>query len=547
MDSQAGLTSWDEQEIGRYVEERRQALDDFLRECFSFRGTCSVFWRTLRSDLLRHPLNFILAIPKLLITRIAGVMEKVGRYSSARRFQRLSLVLRSGFENAREEQIVGGLMGASDDVEIRAALEGPLSHFMAARSALLELASGAVTIAVAYALFGTVALSPYEMGQKLAATAARERASSRFFLGRGAGSAFYHFFPPHPTWGQIATSCALVIVLLGAMTALLNLVSDPLQQALGVHRRQLSRLLDSFEENLLIQAVRRTSDLKSGFLRASVAVPIERVSAKRLSKQKQEQSMHHTVVSVRRKVARWSKQFTDKVLAAARQTERRFGRRNIVLASVSALCLLVLAIAFIRHQLHPYAEVRRLIEQRAYVTALARLDQMPAKNSKRGAEYWHWRGRALFGNHQLDGAMEAYQSAIAKNADYRSDSTIVHDAIDAVATKNNERAKRLILEQIGPSAIEPLRDKAVAREEIYRWSLVELIKKLGGENRINYGEIAIADLACASTCPAKKRAVEKILEYRAGDALEALRELEGQPQYNCLQGVLKQALAALGH
>jgi len=181
------------------------------------------------------------------------------------------------------------------------------------------------------------------------------------------------------------------------------------------------------------------------------------------------------------------------------------------------------------------------------VTALARLDQMPAKNSKRGAEYWHWRGRALFGNHQLDGAMEAYQSAIAKNADYRSDSTIVHDAIDAVATKNNERAKRLILEQIGPSAIEPLRDKAVAREEIYRWSLVELIKKLGGENRINYGEIAIADLACASTCPAKKRAVEKILEYRAGDALEALRELEGQPQYNCLQGVLKQALAALGH
>ena len=547
MDSQAGLISWDEQEIGRYVEERRQALDDFLRECFSFRGTCSVFWRTLRSDLLRHPLNFILAIPKLLITRIAGVMEKFGRYSLARRFQRLSLVLRSGFENAREEQIIGGLIGASDEAEIRAALERPLSHFMAARSALLELASGAVTIAVAYALFGTVALSPYEMGQRLAATAAQERASSRFFLGRGVGSAFYHFFPPHPTWGQIATSSALVIVLLGALTALLNLVSDPLQQAFGVHRRQLSRLLDSFEENLLIQAVRRTSDLKSGFLRASVAVPIERVSAKRLAKQKQEQTMHHTVVSVRRKVARWSKQFIDKGLAAARQTERRFGRRNIVLASVSALCLLVLAIAFIRHQLHPYAEVRRLIDQRAYVTALARLDQIPAKNSKRGAEYWHWRGRALFGNHQLDGAMEAYQSAIAKKADYRSDSTIVHDAIDAVATKNNERAKRLILEQIGPAAIEPLRDRAVAREEIYRWSLVELIKKLGGENRIHYGEIAIADLACASTCPAKKRAVEKVLEYRATDALEALRELDGQPQYKCLQPVLKQALASLGH
>ena len=547
MDSQAGLTTWDEQEIGRYVEQRRQALDDFLPECFSFRGTCSLFWQTLRSDLLRHPLNFILAIPKLLITRMAGVMEKVGRYSLAHRFQRLSLVLRSGFENAREEQIVGGLIGASDDVEIRGALEGPLSHFMAARSALLELASGAVTIAVAYAFFGTVALSPYEMGQRLAATAARERASSHFFLGRGAGSAFYHFFPPHPTWGQIATSCALVIVLLGALTALLNLVSDPLQQALGIHRRQLSRMLDSFEANLLVQAARRPRDMKSGYQHAPVTVPIERVGAKPFANQKQEQSMRHRLVSVRRKVARRSKQFIDEVLATVEQTDRRFGRRNIVLASISALCLLVLAIAFIRHQLHPYAEVRRLIEQRAYVTALARLDQMPAKNSKRGAEYWHWRGRALFGNHQLDGAMDAYQSAIAKNPDYRTDSTIVHDAIDAVATKNNERAKRLILEQIGPSAVEPLRDKAIAREEINRWSLVELIKKLGGENRIHYGEIAIADLACASTCPAKKRAIEKVLEYHAGDALEALRELEGQPQYKCLQGVLKQALATLGH
>ncbi|HEX4803470.1 MAG TPA: DUF6635 family protein [Myxococcaceae bacterium] len=547
MDSQPGLTSWDEQEIGRYVEERRQALDDFLQECFSFRETCRLFGRTLRSDLLRHPLNFILAIPKLVITRIAGVMEKVGWYSLAHRFQRLSLFLRSGFENAREEQIVCGLIGASGQPEIRGALEGPLSHFMAARSALLELASGAVTIAVAYAFFGTAALSPYEMGQRLAATAARERASSRFFLGRGVGSAFYHFFPPHPTWGQIATSSALVIVLFGALTALLNLISDPLQQAFGVHRRQLSRLLDSFEANLLVQAARRPRELKSGYQRAPVAVPIEPVGAKRLANQKQELSMRHTVVSVRRKVARWSKQFIDQARAAARQTERRFGRRNIVLASISVLCLLVLAIAFIRRQLHPYAEVRALIEKRAYVTALARLDQMPAKNSKRGAEYWLWRGRALFGNHQLDGAMEAYQSAIAKNADFRSDSTIVHDAIEAVATKNNERAKRLILEQIGPPAIEPLRDKAIAREEIYRWSLVELIKKLGGENRINYAEIAIADLACASTCPAKKHAVEKVLEYRAGDALEALRELEGQPQYKCLQGVLKQALAALGH
>ncbi len=547
MGSRAGLISWDEQGIARYVEERRQALDGFLGECFSFRETWRLFWRTLRSDLLRHPLNFILAIPKLFVARIAGVMEKFGWYSLARAFHRLSLVLRSGFESAREQQIVGELIGASEDAEIRTALEAPLSHFMAGRSALLELASGGVTIAVAYSLFGTVGLSPYEMGQRLAASAAREKASARFFLGRGVGSAFYHFFPPHPTWGQIATSSALVIVLLGALSALLNLLSDPVQQALGVHRRQLSRLLNSFEENLLVQAARRPRDLKSGPERASVAVRTERVGTKRRANQKLERSMRDALVSIWRTVSPLPKQFVDKLFAAALQIEKRFGRRNIVFASVSALCLLVLATAFIRRQLHPYAEVRTLIEQRAYVTALARLDQMRAKNSKPGAGYWHWRGQALFGNRQLDSAMEAYRSAIAKDADYRSDTILLHDAIEAVATKNHEGAKRLILEQIGPPAIEALRDRAIAREEIYRWSLVELIKKLGGESQINYAEIAIADLACASTCPAKKHAVEKILEYRASDALEALRELDGQPQYKCLQGVLKQALAALGH
>jgi len=392
------------------------------------------------------------------------------------------------------------------------------------------------------------------MGQRLAASAARERASSRFFLGRGVGSAFYNFFPPHPTWGQIATSTALVILLLGVLTAVLNLLSDPLQQALGVHRRQLSRLLTSFEENLLVQAARRPRDLPIGSERAWVPIPTERVRAKRLASQKLERSMRHPLVSVRnslvsvwrRTVAPLPKQFIDKVLAAAQQIENRFGRRNTVLVLVAALCLLVLAMALIKRQLHPYAEVRSLIEQRAYVTAVARLDQMRPKNSKRGAEYWYWRGQALSGNRQFDGAIEAYQSAIAKDAEYRTDTILLHDAIEAVAAKNHEGAKRLILEQIGPPAIHALRDKAIAREDIYRWSLVELIKKLGGENQINYSEIAIADLACASSCPAKKRAVEKVLEYRAGDALEALRELDGQPQYKCLQGVLKQALATLG-
>lgn len=233
----------------------------------------------------------------------------------------------------------------------------------------------------------------------------------------------------------------------------------------------------------------------------------------------------------------------DRVTSSSKRVETRLGRRNLVLASLAVLSSVALGTAFIAQQLHPYAEVRTLIEQRAYITGLARLDGMASKRPKLGAQYWYWRGQALFGNRQLDGAMEAFQSAIEKDSAFRSDPVVVHDAIEAVASKNHEKAKRLILEQLGPPAIGPLYEKALAREDIYRWSLIDLIKDLGGENQVNYAEIAIADLACAPTCPAKKRAIEKIIEHRAGEALEALRELDGQPQYKCLQSVLKQALA----
>ncbi len=149
------------------------------------------------------------------------------------------------------------------------------------------------------------------------------------------------------------------------------------------------------------------------------------------------------------------------------------------------------------------------------------------------------------GNKQLDAGIEAYRSATAKDLRYRKDSALVRDATEAVASRDHETAKHLLLEQIGPSAIEPLLQEAVAKEEIHRWSLVELIRKLGGEDQVNYREVAMADLAAASSCQGKKRAVEKISEHRVKAAIPALRRLDGEPQLKCLQSILKPAIAKL--
>jgi len=193
-----------------------------------------------------------------------------------------------------------------------------------------------------------------------------------------------------------------------------------------------------------------------------------------------------------------------------------------------------------------YFEVQQLVENKAYVTALSRLDSLEKKGRhEKEAEYWYWRGRALMGTKAFDPGIDAYRSAISRNLDYRKEPIVLRDAIDAVAYKNHEKAKQLILQEIGPPAIDALLEKATSPEDIQRWTLIDLIKKLGGEDRIRYEKVAIADLAATSTCPAKRRAVEKIAEYQVKGATGALRELDGQPQFKCLQGTLKVALARL--
>jgi tetratricopeptide (TPR) repeat protein len=540
MDSRTALTSWDEQGIACYVDARRQALDQFLRNSYSFRGTIRVLRRTLRADLLRHPLNFVLSIPKLFISRIANFLEKLGWYSTARALQTVFRVLRSGFEAARERQIVTELIAVSGEPDIRSALEPPLSHFMAARESILELANGGLTLALAYLLFGSAGLSPYEMGRRLASNSAHEQAASRFALGRGLGSAFYHLFPVEPTWGQVAIWSVLVLALLGTLTTSMGLLSDPLQQALGVHRRQLSRLLDAFEDNLLLQAARRPGGLQPvARSRSRGSAAAQRRNPRPRRKRRIE------LGSQIQEVARLPKRFFQKLWAFASRVHARLGRRNSWLAGLAGVSLFVVAGVLIQRQRDPYTQVRALIEQHAYVTAIARLDRITGKESKQNGEYWYWRGRALCGNRQLDGAIEAYHSAISRDARFGSDRTLVRDAIDAVASKNHERAKRLLLEDVGPPAIARLRERALSREDIHRWSLVELIKKLGGEDQLDYRAVAQADLAGAASCPAKKRAVEKVVEFRAADAVPALRDLDGQPQYKCLQSTLKHALATL--
>ena len=561
-----------ENSIRAFIDQRRDHLDQFLEKQFGFAATLRVLLSTAGSDAIRHPLNFLLAIPFLFIGKISGWLDKFGFYEAAKLVQRLPTRIRTSFERTREQQILYELLAVSDQSgdnalvqqlerdglgdalnrspRLRACFEpevisrviaSPLNDFSSTRLSILDLASSGLTIAVGYLLFGNLSLSPYDLGRRLADSKARSTASSRFFLGPRAGSLFYHLFPPHPTATQIATWSAAVILGLGILTTVINVLSDPLQQWLGIHRRHLNKFLDGCQDRLVLYTVSELQDLKVR------STSVDRDIAPFLVERAKEKPLPKPRSSLRKKVVLLSKPFLRRIGQAASRIEARVGRKRLMAVAAAIFIALVVATAgWIHRQRNPYLEIQELVKQKAYVTAVARLDHLgnKARLEKEG-EYWYWRGRALVGNGALDLGMDAYLSAILHNPAFRNEPKILGDAIDAVAAKNQEKSKHLILQEIGPTAIDALVEKSLSKEEIHRWALVDLARKLGGESKIHLDQVALADLAATDSCPAKKRAIEKVMEYRVNAAITALHDLEGQPQFRCLQPTLKLAFARL--
>ncbi len=90
----------------------------------------------------------------------------------------------------------------------------------------------------------------WTLGPVLAAAIAQKAAVASFPLGASLGGAWYGLFPAViGPWAVASTTVGLVAV--GAVVAaFVGLVADPVQRALGLHRRRLDRMLRSIETNL---------------------------------------------------------------------------------------------------------------------------------------------------------------------------------------------------------------------------------------------------------------------------------------------------------
>jgi hypothetical protein len=285
-----GAVSRVDRSIETYIERCRGRIPSFVDSNFSLEQTWRLQRPTLWFDLACAPINAAWALPHLAIHKVAETAEKVGYPRLARWAKHLPPGIKTGYQRKIERRICKALLewdrdesrvdlpqGFLKELEsvpsLRSRIEAPrversdhtpartlvdlLHQFSAGRAIVSDLFGTLLTLATSWLILGTTSLSLNNIAHGFARKSAHDRAASRFFLGKKAGSAFYNLFPPAVHESTVWT---ILVVLgigltIGGMAA--TILSDPIRKRVGFHQHRLNVLLDDMERELIVLAHKR--------------------------------------------------------------------------------------------------------------------------------------------------------------------------------------------------------------------------------------------------------------------------------------------------
>ena len=243
----------------------------------------------LGGDLVRAPVNIALALPHILKMLAIGVFDRFGLDRAAgglRRFptqletavsreidwlmwsEFLELPYRAGDRVTgrdaladlllAEPEIARAMAAAkaiaarhSDDAVFNARLTESMARYTGARIAAAEIATALASAGVGGLVAQQLTPTAFTLGPALAAILAQQAAIIAFPLGTGLGGIWYAMFPAEPSWQLVAGVTVGLLAVSSVMAAFAGIVADPIQRALGIHRRRLDKLVDSMEADLL--------------------------------------------------------------------------------------------------------------------------------------------------------------------------------------------------------------------------------------------------------------------------------------------------------
>jgi hypothetical protein len=272
----------------RYFEVRHQMVASFCARHFSLKGAWRLNRKAWGHDLWRAPVNVLWAMPYVLSRSAAGVSRRLGWTQLAEGLGRippgfktavaaevewliytelLELPLTQPDRNSPRDALLEAILSHEGIAELllpdllvlshagetettRSRLESYFLTYTGSRNAAADLAGSLMNLAGGALAFQQFTPGSIALGGAAATALAQQLAVANFALGPTLGSVYYSLFPAAASAGLVAGAIGGTMLALGILTAFTGIVTDPVQQALGVHERRLHRLLDALQNTL---------------------------------------------------------------------------------------------------------------------------------------------------------------------------------------------------------------------------------------------------------------------------------------------------------
>ncbi len=269
--------------IARYFNDCRTRIPGFIDRHFHYPGAIETNRKALGWDMLRAPINLLWApvyalacLLKILIRnrpRLAWLHQFADRVPAGfttQVQQHISdLILVDLLNDGQPGPLLEDyLIEALESVYARHALEPvdhqrfstliePLVADALSQYRVTRTASADITNSISCTVLGAFAFQKFTpggigLGVVLASMAAKFMAARDFILGETIGGWYYSWFPPEPSLATTASVMVAVMAALAALAALSGVIFDPVQAAVGLHRRRLNKLLDHLERDVSI-------------------------------------------------------------------------------------------------------------------------------------------------------------------------------------------------------------------------------------------------------------------------------------------------------
>lgn len=262
-----------------YFDECRSNVPTFVDRCFHYPGAVATNKVAWGWDILLAPVNLVWApfyalicvirfmVPKstrlhcFLQQTPAGFTTQVQRHIS-------NLVMSDLLKtNERESAFERHLLSSLQDLygshihdhigrqEFRLLIE-PLVADALKEYQVTRTASADITNSLSCTIFGAFAFQKFTPGAigitfLLASLLVKEMAVRNFLLGDTLGSFYYGLFPPEPSLVMTGVVMGSVMVMLAVVAALSGIIIDPIQAALGLHRKRLMKMIDHLEQDFI--------------------------------------------------------------------------------------------------------------------------------------------------------------------------------------------------------------------------------------------------------------------------------------------------------